>query len=129
VKKGKGVVAKCDRMFSELVRSIGRCQARDAHRDKLIDWHPRCAGNLETSHCLSRRYSFTRTLPANALCLCSGAHRYVTANPQIHYRLVVAICGEGHWEYLRAEADRGLTEKFDWPKRAEELATMLERRK
>ncbi len=108
----KSLKAKADRLFSLLVRSRGFCEARWAHDRGLIGWHPTCAGNLETSHMLSRRYSHTRCDPSNALCLCSSAHRYVTADPGAHHQLVAEIHSPGHWDVLRASANR--TTKVDW---------------
>jgi hypothetical protein len=74
----KGAKGKADRLFSQMVRGRGRCEARDWPL-----WRPEhsCAGPLETCHIISRRYAHTRCDPDNAVCLCSSAHRYFTANP------------------------------------------------
>ena len=111
--KAKGQRGSADRLFSALVRSHGKCQAIGQ------DWHPRCAGRLECSHLISRKYSWTRTEEQNALCLCSSAHRYVGADPGAHFYLGSEIFGLGHWLALRKQADN--RDKFDWPTEIERL--------
>jgi hypothetical protein len=72
---------------------------------------------------LSRRFSWTRTEFDNALCLCSSAHRYVSADPGAHWELVAKIHSPEHWLDLRERA--GCRDKFDWDRRAAELAAMV----
>lgn len=122
VKRRNGAKGKADRLFSQLVRSRGRCEARDW---PLWPTPHLCSGPYETAHIYSRRYSHTRCDPDNAMCLCSSAHRYFTANP-----LDWAVCVEwwavdtgralylssanvGGWgDELRRRRDR--TGKVDW---------------
>ena len=116
---GKGPKGAATRLHAQLVRQRGVCQAAAAQQGGFIDWHPACAGKLETSHIISRRYSHTRTALDNALCLCSGAHRHVTDFHGHHLDLVALVYGPGHWADLYARAQ--LTGKFDWEERVKEL--------
>ncbi len=116
VTKAKGARGRADKLFSEIVRWHGVCEAIGQ------DWHPTCAGRLETSHMISRRYSHTRTDFRNALCLCSSAHRYVGADPGAHYELVAALHGAEHWLVLRRIAARRDTK--DWEREAFELKAL-----
>jgi hypothetical protein len=104
--KSKGPRGSADRLFSAIIRGRGECQAIGQ------EWHPTCAGRLECSHLISRRYSWTRTDEQNALCLCSSAHRYVGADPGAHFYLGHQIFGLGHWLALRNLASN--RDKFDW---------------
>jgi hypothetical protein len=111
----KGPRGKADRLFSRLVLSRGVCEAVGC------DWHPKCGGRLETSHMISRRYSHTRVLADNALCLCAAAHRFVGADPGAHYEIVAAKFGAAHWLYLRAVAAKRKP-VVDWPAEVERLS-------
>jgi len=66
---------KCDALFSKIVRARGQCEWCGRRPPEI---------KLETSHVFSRRYSWIRCDERNAFCLCSGCHRYVTANPIEH---------------------------------------------
>jgi len=109
-------------IHSRIIRAPDLCRAREYHDLGLIDWHPRCKGAKECSHCISRRYAGIRTDLTNALCLCKSAHFYVGQNPGKHYELVEMIFGVGHWEmlYQRANAST-LGPKFDWAAELERL--------
>ena len=64
-----------DQLFSESVRSRGRCE--------VAEMFPKihCDGELQCSHIVSRRYHAVRWLEANAWCSCSGHHLYTTLHP------------------------------------------------
>lgn len=98
---------KCDRLFSQLVRSKGACE--------------RCGSTqtLQTSHIFSRRYAWTRTDLSNALCLCAACHRWWHANPTETYALAVSVVGVD--EYERVAARRNRRERFDWGSEYERL--------
>ena len=74
---------KADRIFSLIIRSRGQCERCGQKPPKV---------KLETSHVFSRRYAWIRTDENNAFCLCSGCHRFVTANPTEH-----ANFARGRW--------------------------------
>jgi hypothetical protein len=114
------------RLHSLLIRDRGMCEAAVAHKNGLIDWHPACAGQLETSHILSRRYSHTRTALDGSLCLCASAHRHIAESHKHHVDLVTHIYGAGHWEALYERAQS--TAKVDWDERVEVLSRLAEQR-
>jgi len=72
----KGLKAKCDKLFSLKVRSIGICQL--AGKD-----HVRCGGMLQCAHIDTRGKHAIRWNPKNALCICAGHHVYYTNNPKM----------------------------------------------
>jgi len=65
---------KADILFSLLVRSRGKCQAKGLDR---VD----CKGRLECAHIISRSHKLTRFDEMNALCLCAKHHFYYTNRP------------------------------------------------
>lgn len=75
---GKGDRGKATYLHAKLVRDRDICEARDW---PIWPTPHGCAGRLECAHIISRRYANTRTDLDNAICLCSSAHRYFTANP------------------------------------------------
>lgn len=124
---GKGAQGKATRLHAEIVRArAGGCQARTAHKAGHIVWHEYCAGRLECSHIITRRRLNTRTELGNALNLCSGAHRFVTAFPLEHAHLVDVIYGPDHRTDLYQRA-MGITDPGKWTEtRWEEEADRLE---
>ena len=64
---------KCDVLFSSIVRSFGRCQAKGAYC--------KCGGMLQCAHLISRWNLRLRWAMPNSLCLCAGHHRYFTNRP------------------------------------------------
>jgi hypothetical protein len=65
----KSLVAKLDKLVSEKVRSIGKCE--------------RCGKTttLQAAHIYSRTYKHLRWDPENLICLCSGCHFWWHLNP------------------------------------------------
>jgi hypothetical protein len=74
VKRYKGAKAKADKLFSEIIRSYGRCEASG------YDERP-CSPQLQTAHIVTRKRSATRTDLRNAFCLCFAHHRWFTDQP------------------------------------------------
>ena len=68
-------------------------------------------GRMECAHIFGRRYAATRTDEANAWCLCSGCHRFLTENPLEHVEFAHATVGRDRFLALRdkAYAGRGST--------------------
>lgn len=62
-----------DKYFSLLIRHRGHCQA--AKLDNV-----QCGGSLQCAHIISRTNKRLRYDENNALCLCSGHHRYYTTH-------------------------------------------------
>lgn len=104
---GKGDKGKCDKLFSKIVRSVGKCQ--------------RCGGtdNLQTAHIISRKYSATRTDLRNAWCLDARCHRRLTDWPREHSRYITETIGSEVYEELRAKAET--VTKMDWGTEYERL--------
>jgi len=88
----KALKAKADRLFSEWVRSQGKCE-----------W---CGsgGYLQCAHIFTRHYLSTRYSPINAVCLCSGCHRRAHAQPVEFVEFIKDYLGEDIYEELRYEA-------------------------
>lgn len=128
VSYGKGPKGKATRLHALLVRNRadGMCEAWLAHRNGKIDWHPECAGRIECSHVIPRRYNAVRTELDNALALCSGAHRHIAEFHQHHMELVAAVYGPGHWADLYARAQPAA--KIDWVERVETLTRLAEQK-
>lgn len=84
----KGQKAKADKLFSELIRSRGRCE--------------RCGTthNLQCAHIISRRFLATRCDPQNAVCLCAGCHHYMTDHPADWGRFVEEYMGFNAYDAL-----------------------------
>jgi DNA polymerase III alpha subunit len=106
----KGAKAKADRLFSQLIRSRGRCESCGS------------TSYLQTAHVVSRRFSATRCDENNALCLCAKCHHHYTDHPVEWGRFVVEHMGETAYEWLRDKALHGA--KVDW----QEVAARLQQR-
>lgn len=94
----------CDRLFSLIVRAVGHCE--------------RCgstSGQLQCAHIMSRRYTATRCFRANAWCLCSADHRFLTENPHEHVAFAVQTRTEAGYRELQRMAYEGRgSGKVDW---------------
>ena len=65
----RSVKKSCDRLFSQIIRSLGFCV--------------RCGSkqNLQCCHIYSRKYNSVRFDEQNAVCLCARCHRWGHDNP------------------------------------------------
>lgn len=72
----RSVKRSCDKLFSELIRSRGRCE--------------RCGSKnyLQCAHIYSRKFGSVRFDEENALCLCAKCHRWGHDNPLEFARFV-----------------------------------------
>lgn len=97
---GKGAKGKCDKLFSQIIRSAGKCQ--------------RCGStdNLQTAHIITRKYSATRTDERNAWCLCARCHRRLTDWPREHSRYITETIGSEVYDELRLKAEA--VTKMNW---------------
>jgi 5-methylcytosine-specific restriction endonuclease McrA len=110
IARAKGVKAKCDKLFSQIVRSVGACEKCGS-----TDW-------LQTSHIVSRRYSATRCDRRNAQCLCAGCHRFFTLWPKEFSRWITASIGVELYEELKLKAET--VTKTDWSEVYTNLQTL-----
>lgn len=106
---------KCDRLFSQLVRSVGYCEKCGRSEDV----------QLQCAHWISRRYVHTRTDPDNAFCLCAACHRWFTDHPTEWGRWAVEQRGEDVYARLfEASKVRG---PKNWVAELESLTELAER--
>lgn len=101
VATGKGAKAKADRLFSQIIRSEGKCQ--------------RCGSTygLQCAHILGRTFSWTRVHLDNAWCLCGTCHYKVDNYADEKMSLVEATIGlDLYYDLVRLSQCR---DKFDWP--------------
>lgn len=86
---------KCDKLWSEAIRSRGVCQ-----------WCGAKNVRFEAAHIISRTYSKTRHNLFNGLCLCSSCHRRGHQFPTLFTELVIKIIGKEKLDELHTEAQR-----------------------
>ena len=112
VKRYKGEKAKADKLFSEIIRSLGYCEANG--------WGQRtCSNQLQTAHIVTRKRSATRTDLRNAFCLCFSHHRWFTDYPREFSRFITDTWAQ---EYYDDVYQRSVTPtKVDWATRVEFL--------
>lgn len=103
----KGAKARADKYFSLIIRSRGACRACG----KTL--------NLQCAHVISRRYSHTRCVEDNALCLCAGCHMFYTDHPVDFGELVNDLITTERYVELNAMSQQ--TGKVDWVKVAAEM--------
>jgi len=80
VKRYKNAKGRADKLYSEIIRSLGYCEAEG--------WGGKCSKQLQTAHICSRRYSATRTDTRNSFCLCFSHHRFFTDHPREFSRFI-----------------------------------------
>ena len=69
---------ECDSLFSLLIRSVGKCQAKEYTKVT-------CGGHLQCAHIISRSNRRLRWDTMNAICMCAGHHRYFTTKAEAWY--------------------------------------------
>ena len=84
---------KFDKLFGEKIRSKGYCELEGL--DKVS-----CSGQLQTMHIIGRSNHNLRWDSYNALCGCSGHHRYYTSHP-FEFMLLVSAHFPKKMEYLK----------------------------
>lgn len=114
VKTYKGLKAKADKLFSEIVRSTGYCEAENYN-------HVKCSQQLQCMHINSRRYNATRCDTRNAFSGCAAHHRFFTDHPREFSRFITTTWAADHYDQMY-QASRIAT-KVDWNERI----TFLER--
>jgi hypothetical protein len=107
----KSQKAKADKLFSLKVREVGMCEL--AGLDSI-----RCSDNLQCMHIIGRSNHNLRWDTMNALCGCSGHHRYYTSHPFEFYELIKREFPK-QYEYLQKNKN-----KF-WDKNIEKVLENL----
>lgn len=93
VKRFKGAKSKCDKLFSEIIRSIGECEA--------AGYAPgACSNQLQCMHIISRRFSNTRTDLRNAFSGCAAHHRYYTDQPREFSRFITQTWAQEYYKHI-----------------------------
>ena len=88
----KTLKTKADKLFSERIRSEGRCEWCDA------------TTTLQCCHIFTRRYLVTRWDHNNALCLCSKCHFKGHEQPLEFAEFVKRLYGGKKYNALRRKA-------------------------
>lgn len=107
VKRYKGTKAKADKLFSEVIRSIGYCESCGSS-----DW-------LQCAHINSRRFNATRCDTRNAFSLCASCHRKYTDFPREFSRFITTTWAQRYYDDMYQKS-RTAT-KVDWNERIEFL--------
>lgn len=114
VKTAKGDKAKCDRLFSLIVRSEGKCQrcgvccpCPEFPRAHTVGCPLTCSHDV-----VGRRYSWTRTFEDCCSCLCFKCHYHLENHRVEHAEWIVGLRGAKTVAAVRDRANR--TDKFDW---------------
>lgn len=118
VARTRGAKARADRLWSEVIRLPGRCEAcGDTQR-------------LEAAHIVSRRYNRTRHQLDNGWCLCASCHRRSHDDPLFFTELVDKTIGRDAYKKLRAQTIGTCPyREADWADIADQLKAERDRRK
>lgn len=118
VKRYKGAKAKADKLFSEIIRMGGNCEA--------LGWdNIACSRQLQTMHIVTRKRSATRTDLRNAMCGCFAHHRYFTDYPRQFSHFISDTWAANYYD---AVYEKSITPtKVDWEERVEFLKDIKER--
>lgn len=121
LKAAKGAKAKCDRLFSLIVRAEGKCQrcgipcsCPEFPRSHTTGCRLTCSHDV-----VGRRYSWARTCEDNCSCLCYSCHYHLENHPVEHAEWIVGLRGDATVRAVRERANR--TDKFDWAAEYERL--------
>ncbi len=120
VSRVKGPKGSCDRLFSQIVRSIGCCERCGKHAD---------VRELQAAHIIGRgKGSVLRCMTTpitNAWCLCPPCHRETTDYPSEFMKLVKATIGLKTYEELRRLQRETVGTKVDWSEERKRLRREL----
>ena len=122
VKRAKGVKAKADKLFSEVIRSVGYCEAQGF--DNVA-----CSNQLQTMHIVSRRFNATRCDTRNALAGCAAHHRFYTDHPRQFSRFITQTWAQEYYDQMYERSrDSSLGKRVDWDERVALLTDIKEGR-
>lgn len=99
---------KSDKIFSEIIRSLGVDEYTGSNK-----------GQMQCAHIASRKFSNTRTDFRNAFCLSAGSHRYFHDHPLEFARFVRESWAGEHYDEVFRLARQAT--KVDWTERLKEL--------
>lgn len=124
---GRGSKAKATKLHSQIVRSLGYCEACDYHCKCEDKWKHGQSCKLQAAHIEGRKASGTRTQLRNAFCLCASCHRKFTDKPLAFSRFVTTTWAQKFREDL-LELSRPMSkgQKFDWDEELVRLEAIVE---
>lgn len=112
VKRYKGAKGRADKIYSEIIRQLGFCEAEG--------WDERaCSQQLQPAHIVTRGRSATRTDTRNAFCICFAHHRYFHDYPRQFSRFITSTWAQQYYDdvYKRSVTPT----KVDWLERIDFL--------
>jgi len=122
VKRAKGAKAKADKLFSEVIRSVGYCEA-DGYDDV------RCSPQLQCMHIISRRFNATRCDTRNAFSGCAAHHRFFTDHPREFSRFITTTWAQEYYDTIfQNSRNSSLGKQVDWDERVAFLTDIKEGR-
>lgn len=112
---GKGSKGLATKLHSQIVRSIGVCEACEYECPCDDKWKHTMGCKLQAAHIEGRTASGTRTQLRNAFSLCASDHRKFTDKPLTFSRFVTGTWAQAHRQSL-LELSRPMTtgQKMDW---------------
>jgi len=116
-RKPRAVKEEATRLHSQIVRATKgpRCQV------------PGCARlATDAAHIIGRTFSHTRTDVDNAFALCAQCHRHFTNWADDWMRFVDQMIGRAEYDRLKAKAQAGVNQKFDWFEECDRLRSLAE---
>ena len=111
VKRNKGVKGRADKLFSEIIRSTGYCEAQGFNDIK-------CSPQLHTMHIVSRKYNATRCDTRNAFSGCAAHHRFYTDHPREFSRFITQTWAQDYYDIIYQNSrNSSLGKQVDWEER------------
>jgi hypothetical protein len=111
VKRNKGIKGKADKLFSEVIRSVGHCEADGFDGVK-------CSPQLQCMHIISRKYNATRCDLRNAFSGCAAHHRYFTDHPRQFSRFITTTWAQDYYDQMYQRSRNSAIGKLvDWEER------------
>lgn len=122
VKRNKGLKGKADKLFSEVIRSVGVCEAKGFNDVK-------CSAQLQTMHIISRKFNATRCDTRNAVSGCAAHHRFFTDHPVEFAKFVKKSKVGKYYDLMwKRSRDSALGKQTDWAERVAFLEDIKEGR-
>lgn len=120
----KVVKARCDDLFSLIIRAEGKCQMcgyRCTCDTFPVSHRAAPACNLTCSHFVGRTANWTRTYEDNCTCLCRSCHARVEGNPPLHVEWFTGLRGSAVARECQRRGEMTSLNRFDWHDEYERL--------
>jgi len=112
VARYKGLKAKADKLFSEVIRAQEYCEAAGYNNRP-------CSNQLQTAHIITRKRSATRTDTRNAFCMCFAHHRWFTDMPREFSKFITDTWAQVYYDEVYYKSIKPT--KVDWQSRIDFL--------